>query len=164
MSKLISELQNRLKYVSPIQFTCMVSSGKPCSFPDGCRAYNSRAWFRVENPVLFPMGVVLKSNENTFAFNYRRSRCDSMWGFKQVLYIFIYVIMHFLWATFVNIQLHAETDPAKSYAQIRILWNHSTAGALPPQNARPCRCNIIDNEDWQWRNTTVIHSALPTVY
>ena len=28
--------------------------------------YNSREWFRVENPVLFPIGVMLKSNENTF--------------------------------------------------------------------------------------------------
>ena len=37
-----------------------------------------------------------------------------------------------LWATFVNIPLHAETVPAKSYAQIRILWNRSTADALAP--------------------------------
>ena len=98
---------------------------------------NSREWFWVEKPVHFPICVVLKSDENTFAFNYRRSRCDSMWGFKHMLYIFIYVIMHFYWATFVNIPLHAETDPAKCYAQIRILygiaqqlmpWLHRTPG------------------------------------
>ena len=94
--------------------------------------FNSREWFRVEKPVHFPICVVLKSNENKFAFNYRRSRCNSMWGFKHVLYIFIHVVMHFLWAIFVNIQLHAETDLAKSYAQIRILWNRSTADALAP--------------------------------
>ena len=94
--------------------------------------YNSREWFRVEKPVHFPIGVVLKSNENTIAFNYRRSRCNSMWGFKHVLYIFIYVVMHFLWETFVNIPPHVETDPAKSYAQIRILWNRSTADVLAP--------------------------------
>ena len=64
-----------------------------------------------------------------------------------MLYIFIYVVMHFLWATFVNIPLQAETDPAKSYAQNRILWNRSTADALAPWNARSCSCNIIDNED-----------------
>ena len=29
--------------------------------------YNSREWFRVEKPVLFPIGVVLQSNENTFS-------------------------------------------------------------------------------------------------
>ena len=49
--------------------------------------YNSREWFWVEKPDHFSIGVMPKSNENTFAFNYRRSRCDSMWGFKQVLYI-----------------------------------------------------------------------------
>ena len=92
--------------------------------------YNSREWFRVERLVDFPICVALKANENTFAFNYRRSRCDSMWGLKHVLYIFVYVVMHLLWATFVNIPLYAETDPAKSYAQIRILWNRSTADAL----------------------------------
>ena len=52
--------------------------------------YNSREWFRVEKTVHFPICVVLKSDENTFAFNYRRSRCDSMWGFKHVLYIFTF--------------------------------------------------------------------------
>ena len=55
--------------------------------------YISRELFRVENPVLFLIGVTLQSNENTFAFNYRRSRCDAMWGFKHVLYIFIYVVI-----------------------------------------------------------------------
>ena len=94
--------------------------------------YNSREWFRVENPVHFPIAVVLRSNENTFAFNYTPSRCNSMWGSKHVLYIFIYTVMYFLWATFVDILLHAETDPAKSYVQIRILWNRSTADALAP--------------------------------
>ena len=49
-----------------------------------------------------------------------------------MLYNFIYVVVHFLWATFVNKPLHAETDPAKSYAQVRILWNRSTADALVP--------------------------------
>ena len=76
--------------------------------------YNSREWFLVEKPVHFPIGVVLQSNENTFAFNYRRSRCNAMWGFKHVLYIFICVVMQILWTTFPNIPLHAETDPAKS--------------------------------------------------
>ena len=55
-----------------------------------------------------------------------------MWSFKHVLYIFIYIVKHFLWATFVNIPLQAETDPDKSYAQLRILWNRPTADAMAP--------------------------------
>ena len=37
-----------------------------------------------------------------------------------MLYIFIFAVMHFLWATFLNIQLHAETGPAKLHAPIQI--------------------------------------------
>ena len=77
----------------------------------------------------------------------RRSKCDSMRGFKHVLYIFIFAVMHILWATSVNIPPNAVPNPAKFNPPIRILWDRTTADALAPQNAKSCNCNIIHNED-----------------